>query len=624
MRRKHKLILFLLFLIVCFGAGVGIGRLYGNSEYEKPEQGNEASGVDTPAPVIEVLANSLFLGAEDNKLLFCSGESTVSYPCKPDQIIVAATLSEFDIADIEITDGIISKICAKQEKISGKVLEISSDYIELEGYGRLPLAQGFHCYSLLDTIEEVSSGNIVIGYSYADYIVEDGRICAALIVRDGVPVNVRILLSNNADGSRLQQSVTVSSDCELLVKRGEVSEVYPAGEKVVFTAAESFETTDRIILTPAALTGHITIHSLEKSRGVPSYYGSVELACHEGGIALVNELDIEMYLLNVVPSEMPSYYHEEALKAQAICARTYAYTHILHAGKPGYGAHMDDTATFQVYNNIKSAPECTKAVKETKGQILLTQQGTPAETFYYSTSCGVGTDSKIWKTNAGRSIDYLNTFSISKESKGEPVYPQKELSGEASFREFITSENREDYEYEDGFYRWTYKVSAVNPELLLSKLQARYASSPKLVLTKVGDTFESREITEPGDIVNISVTGRGTNGVADEVLIQGTRATYAVISEGAIRSVLSDDETTVLLKNGNKYACKSLLPSGFFVIDCDIVDDVVAGYTLTGGGFGHGAGMSQNGARRMAMDGWTAEEILAFFYRHCTVTVMYK
>ena len=51
---------------------------------------------------------------------------------------------------------------------------------------------------------------------------------------------------------------------------------------------------------------------------------------------MVNELPLEEYLYSVVPSEMPASYPLEALKAQAICARTYAYGHMLRAGYPRY------------------------------------------------------------------------------------------------------------------------------------------------------------------------------------------------------------------------------------------------------------------------------------------------
>lgn len=71
---------------------------------------------------------------------------------------------------------------------------------------------------------------------------------------------------------------------------------------------------------------------------------------------------------------------------------------MLKAGYPRYGAHVDDSTSYQVYNNITEADSTTTAVKETYGQMIFTDEGTVANTYYYSTSCGVGTTAKIWKT----------------------------------------------------------------------------------------------------------------------------------------------------------------------------------------------------------------------------------
>ena len=67
----------------------------------------------------------------------------------------------------------------------------------------------------------------------------------------------------------------------------------------------------------------------------------------------------------------------------------------------------------------------------------------------------------------------------------------------------------------------------------------------------------------------------------------------------------------------------SLLPSGFFVIETKKDDEKVTGYKITGGGFGHGVGLSQNGAKEMAKSGYGAEEILLYFYEDCEIQNIY-
>jgi hypothetical protein len=62
---------------------------------------------------------------------------------------------------------------------------------------------------------------------------------------------------------------------------------------------------------------------------------------------IINELPLEEYLYSVVPSEMPWNYNYEALKAQAICARSFAYKHVMSNSYSEFGAHVDDSTAYQ-------------------------------------------------------------------------------------------------------------------------------------------------------------------------------------------------------------------------------------------------------------------------------------
>ena len=92
---------------------------------------------------------------------------------------------------------------------------------------------------------------------------------------------------------------------------------------------------------------------------------------------------------------MPSSYPLEALKAQAVCARTYAWKQIKEKKLEAYGADVDDSVNYQVYNNIGREANATQAVKETKGRIL-SQRGEPIEAYYFSTSAGMTSTDEIW------------------------------------------------------------------------------------------------------------------------------------------------------------------------------------------------------------------------------------
>ena len=128
----------------------------------------------------------------------------------------------------------------------------------------------------------------------------------------------------------IHPSVTVSSTTGLSITYGEKVEECEAGTEVTFMPDDSRFQSGNIRIQ--AKEGEITVNSLKRGYGVPSYQGILELRTTAEGIAIINELPVENYLCRVVPSEMPSGYEIEALKAQAVCARSYAYRQMAEYG----------------------------------------------------------------------------------------------------------------------------------------------------------------------------------------------------------------------------------------------------------------------------------------------------
>ena len=139
-------------------------------------------------------------------------------------------------------------------------------------------------------------------------------------------------------------------------------------------------------------------------------------------------------------------------------------------------------------------------------------------------------------------------------------------------------------------------------------------------MQKEGDDYVSKPVEKLGKIRNIAVVGRNAGGVAQSLLIEGSEADYLVLTELNIRYVLCDGKTSVRRQDGSMIEMKSLLPSAFFVISTVQDGENMVGYEISGGGFGHGVGMSQNGAKCMAKEGCSAEQILTFFYRGTSVS----
>ncbi|HMV45331.1 MAG TPA: SpoIID/LytB domain-containing protein [Leptospiraceae bacterium] len=122
-------------------------------------------------------------------------------------------------------------------------------------------------------------------------------------------------------------------------------------------------------------------------RDIP-YRGELEIIpeVNSGKFIFVNKVPMEDYLMGVVPAEMPSSWPLEALKAQAVAARTYAVDSILAAPNSTY--HVESTTQSQVYGGIKrETVRSNQAVRETVGEILIFQNK-PARTFYHSNSGG--------------------------------------------------------------------------------------------------------------------------------------------------------------------------------------------------------------------------------------------
>ncbi|MDA8388137.1 MAG: SpoIID/LytB domain-containing protein [Nitrospiraceae bacterium] len=119
--------------------------------------------------------------------------------------------------------------------------------------------------------------------------------------------------------------------------------------------------------------------------GDRSYTGRIEVWRGEGGLYLIDSVDIEDYIRGVVKSETGSDWAMEALKAQAVISRTYAAYKLLHS--PGMKYDLTSSVLDQVYGCDAPDGNVCKAVDETRGQILV-YDGKPIEAFFHSTSCG--------------------------------------------------------------------------------------------------------------------------------------------------------------------------------------------------------------------------------------------
>jgi stage II sporulation protein D len=130
------------------------------------------------------------------------------------------------------------------------------------------------------------------------------------------------------------------------------------------------------------------------------YRGALRLTAKDNNFEIINVVDLESYLRGVVAAEMPASWPLEALKAQAVAARTY----VLYSMQPTEDYDICATTDCQKYSGVaKEHPASDQAVYETAGQVL-TYGGAFAKTYFHSDSGGVLASSKeVW----GGAADYL-------------------------------------------------------------------------------------------------------------------------------------------------------------------------------------------------------------------------
>lgn len=578
------------------------------------EYGNE-NGVLNHVYVTEVFEDGISIFTNNYHIRYVkrTGDGTSQ---KTPVLKVDASITAGMVADLILKPEGIAVKEKKAELINGKLLKVSDTELEIEGYGIYPIAEDMKIYRLYAQLQSMEKKDLCIGYSFTDFVLEEGKVSACLMVKDEGMEYIRVLLKNTDYAGKYhdQFSAVCDQDCDVILYENGVEierTVKKAGERMEIRAQETDMENKRIKLLPKVLSAKITVESIKRNQGTPIYRGSMEIRGTGEGLIVINEVLLEDYLCKVVPSEMPSSYPAEALKAQAVCARTYAYGKMKNAGLPDLGAHVDDSVGFQVYNNIQEQISTTEAVKATHATVAVSE-GEPIGAYYYSTSSGMGADPSIWH-GTGTEPPYLKSKYLSMDAEQSDRTPEK-LMEEDIFREWIMQMDPNSLEAEEAWYRWTYTVEKLDAETLTQALQKRYESNPQLILTKdQNGEYVSDPIQDIGKIKEITIERRLAGGVADEMTIEGEKSVIKVISELNIRYVLADGKTKVIRQNGDEVSVSSL-PSAYIVLNTEKKDGIVTGYKITGGGFGHGVGMSQNGAKCMARKGSSYKEILQFFY----------
>ena len=300
-----------------------------------------------------------------------------------------------------------------------------------------------------------------------------------------------------------------------------------------------------------------------------------------GELLVINYVGTDDYVSSVLGKEMSYTWPKEALKAQAVCARNF----VLCRGNAhkGYGFDVCTTTHCQVYEGVAAEhPNTVQATAETKG-VLATYEGKVVALYFFATSGGQTEDvENVW----GSPYGYLKSVPDTYEN------PEKANK-----------------------YSWSVSLSKDQIEKKLQSAGAKIGSLKSISVD---------EVTSTGRIT--SMTFHGTDG-KHTVLREKCRTILGMYSQKF--TVVPDSRnyvaTTGGAAEGNLYVASangvtalnshSALSGNGKISSVKISSEGASNYTFVGNGYGHGVGMSQWGARGMAENGFTYDQILKHYYK---------
>ncbi len=514
------------------------------------------------------------------------------------------------ICDVVWKDGAITAIYKKPDTIQGNVLSYNDREIEIEGYGILEHVENLPVYKSYGTLEELDLNGVTIGNLTAEFVVAGREVCGIVLREPASVEQIRVLLLNGESPYREEVYVT-AREAFTVTWQGQ-QQTLEAGALV--RAADYLTEPGGGYLELATPEEEGCLYLADSSGQLLSlgYHGTMEIRRYDQGCCVVNALSLEDYLTAVVPSEMPASYEREALRTQAVCARSYACIQLGQNEYAGFAANVDDTTNYQVYNKQERDERTTLAVQDTVGEVVL-YQGEPAETYYYSTSCGFSQSRDVWELAENQDYGYLASVSL---LTGE----QPELTGEEAFASFIQDTSAAAYDSDGALYRWRAQLDLPgHQEAVNGAIAARreISESQVQIFDREGKPAQM-SLADLGKIETLTVEERSSGGCLKKVRLGYEKGSVLLSTEYTIRRVVGEAVTSLTDRQGQPVENFPILPSAAF-----IVLPVEQGHVLYGGGYGHGIGMSQNGANGMAKAGFTYRDILQTFYQNITIENIY-
>lgn len=372
---------------------------------------------------------------------------------------------------------------------------------------------------------------------------------------------------NNENSNNLQIIYPNGKIIQVLNTKGNIIFVYNTGDKEFYFRSFLEKDSNNIIkLNGKNFRGEMLLRRLS-----------------DGGLTVINYLNIQEYLYGVLPKEMSGEWPLEALKAQAVAARNYAVANI---GKhSNYGFDVCAEVDCQVYGGYDiEKPRSNKAVDDTYGTVL-TYNGNLVSAFFHANSGGHTENSEnIWSISLPYIRGIKDDFSIGQpNSTWTQTYSPQEIGN-------ILSKNGINV----GKVLDMYPESISPNGRILSLVIKGSRDEVKLQKEKTRAIFGYNNVKSMWFEVD---TDGSSYVLSDNNISKKSINSMYIIKENSIVKIPSRENYK--LYNGSKYIAISGSPNQFI---------------LKGKGWGHGLGMSQWGAKKMAEMGYSYEDILKHYY----------
>ena len=358
------------------------------------------------------------------------------------------------------------------------------------------------------------------------------------------------------------------------------------------------------------------------------YYGGFRYERIGGGdLTVVNIVDLETYIKGVVPYEMSSSWPLEALKVQAVCARSYAYINI-HSGKhTSYHFDVCNTTDCQAYygagtnsSSYQATERTDQAVDETAGEYAW-YDGQVIEAFY-SSSHGGASESvyNVWGTSLEQ---YPYLCGVEDPYEADMASKNSYSSWTVSYTSSELVQRLENYGYDasSGIESLTLTYSDLG-NVIQVRVNYRGGGSDTIRPSSMRSVFgiSSIRFTVNGQAAS---SGSGTTSSSGGGLTANgstsldSQGTYTVISGSGSLSQAGLDGLYAISGSGSITPAEDAASGGGSGTDTPTGTQVTvsgSSYTFQGSGNGHQLGLSQYGAWAMAERGFTYDEIIEFYY----------